>query len=81
MEVSSPTVLPVARVQAPLQRRPAHLPRAESGGRDPQRQGADPRSKRSRSLIGFALHFTFRTEPRTRTANLLTLNQAPLPLG
>jgi hypothetical protein len=25
--------------------------------------------------------FTFRTEPRIRTANLLDLNQAPLPLG
>ena len=25
--------------------------------------------------------FTFRTEPRTGTANLLALNEAPLPLG
>src|SRR5580693_3881557 len=49
----------------------AHLPRAESGGHDPQRQDADPPSKRSRSLIG---SLSISTVPGIRTPNTRALN-------
>jgi hypothetical protein len=80
MEVSSPTVLPVAGVQAPLRRRPRifHVRRAEGMIPAPGRRSAFetvPIPDR------FALHFTFRTGLRIRTANLPDLSGTPLPLG
>lgn len=56
----------------------AHLPRAESGGHDPQRQDADPHSKRSRSLIG---SLSLSTVPGIRTPITRDLSAVPLPLG